>query len=225
MNDTCNKFNSQENYWDSVAEIKEFTTPFQFDLFKKYVSANMKILDVGCGYGRTLHELHEYNYENCTGIDFSQEMINRGLKIYPLLNLMKNNNDVLPFQNKSFDAAILISVLTCIVKNEDQKKLISEILKVLSDDGIIYINDFIINNDKRNIERYKSYQEKYGEYGVFELPEGAIVRHHSQEHILNILNDFITIYYESNVYTTMNGNTSNGFIYLGKKRAAMPGGM
>ncbi len=34
----------------------------------------MNILDVGCGYGRTLHELHENNYENLTGVDFSQRI-------------------------------------------------------------------------------------------------------------------------------------------------------
>lgn len=44
----------QKDYWNSVAHDKNFTTPFQSDLFAKYVAKDATILDIGCGYGRTL---------------------------------------------------------------------------------------------------------------------------------------------------------------------------
>jgi len=38
----------QKTYWNNAAAIKEFTTHFQMDIFKKYVCKNAKILNVGC---------------------------------------------------------------------------------------------------------------------------------------------------------------------------------
>ena len=46
-------------YWNSIAETKEFTTPMRSDLFARHVKRNAEILDLGCGYGRIMHELSE----------------------------------------------------------------------------------------------------------------------------------------------------------------------
>ena len=51
------KILDQKKYWDKVAEEKKFPTPFQIEEFEKHVLKEMNILDVGCGYGRTLNEL------------------------------------------------------------------------------------------------------------------------------------------------------------------------
>ena len=114
------KISDQEKYWDKVAEEKEFPTPFQIEEFKKYVLKEMNILDVGCGYGRTLNELYNLGFKNLNGIDYSQGMINRGLKLHPYLNLKKNDGEKIPFSDNYFDAVILIAVLTSNYKNEDQ---------------------------------------------------------------------------------------------------------
>ena len=60
----------QIKYWNSVADTKEFTTPFQFDELPNYIDKHAVILDVGCGYGRTLNELKNQGYENLLGIDY-----------------------------------------------------------------------------------------------------------------------------------------------------------
>ena len=216
--DPMKKIHHQEKYWDKVSKEKEFPTPFQLERFEKYVSKEMNILDVGCGYGRTLNELYIHGFKNLTGVDYSQGMINRGLRLYPYLNLIKNNGDKIPFPNSVFDAVLLIGVLTSNIENDEQDNLISEISRVLKDDGILYVADFLINHDQRNLERYKEYENKYGIYGVFELPEGAVLRHHDEEHILNLTNDFKGLVFEKTVYKTMNGNKSNGFYYIGKKK-------
>lgn len=212
------EIHDQEKYWDKVSEEKKFPTPFQIKKFEKYVSKEMTVLDVGCGYGRTLNELYNNGFENLTGIDYSQGMINRGLRLYPYLNLIKNDGDKIPFQNNAFDAVLLIAVLTSNNKDEEQENLISEISRVLKDDGILYINDYLINQDERNLERYQKYGDKYGTYGVFELPEGAVFRHHTEEHILKLTKDFQELVFEKTVYNTMNGNKSNGFYYIGRKK-------
>ena len=208
---------NQERFWDKAACEKEFTTPFQINAFEKYVSRKSKILDVGCGYGRTLNELYDGGYKNLHGVDFSQGMIDRGKKLYPHLDMQKIKGKF-PFDDDTFDAVLLLAVLTCIVEDEEQGKLINEIHRVLKDNGILYINDYMINEDQRNIERYDKYKDKYGKYGIFELPEGALVRHHTKDHIIEITKDFHELVFETAIYTTMNGNKSNGFYYIGRKR-------
>ena len=209
----------QEKYWDSVSEEKNFPLPLQMKAFEEVVSREMAILDVGCGYGRTLNELHSAGYKSLYGVDFSQGMIDRGRRLYPYLDLRKNDGSTLPFEDGTFHAVILIAVLTCIAESEGQRRLMSEIERVLKDGGILYINDYLLNTDQRNIERYDRAEDKYGVYGIFELPEDAVVRHHTPEHIFDLTSSFARLVFETVVYTTMNGNRSNGFYYIGRKRA------
>ena len=99
-----NSLSEQEVYWDKVAEEKEFQVPFRMDLFQKYVSKEMKVLEVGCGYGRNLNRLYNNDFSNLIGIDISQRMINRGLRQYPYLDLRKSSGYALPFPENAFDA-------------------------------------------------------------------------------------------------------------------------
>ena len=205
----------QKDYWDSVSEKKQFTTPFQAEELCKYLSKNSKILDVGCGYGRTLDELYQMGYHNLIGIDFAEGMINRGNRQFPYLYLRVKETSDINMPDDSVDAVILFAVLTCIQNNKELKKLISEIKRVLKPNGILYVNDFLLNTDERNLTRYKKFEAKYHIYGVFELPEGAICRHHSEEWIKELLAEFHTHCYKHLTFTTMNGHTSNGFYFIG----------
>ncbi len=208
---------NQKDYWEEAAQKKQFTTPFQAEEFSKYVTQDQLIADIGCGYGRTLNELYQMGYRHLIGMDFSEEMIRRGTATYPYLNLHVMQAGRIDLEDQSVDAVILFAVLTCIVSDEEQEKLIQEIRRVLKPEGVIYINDFLLNRDARNLERYQKYQEKYGVYGAFELPEGAVLRHQDEAHMRKLLRDFEQLEYQHLTFTTMNGHTSNGFYYIGKK--------
>lgn len=207
----------QQDYWNHVAKQKEFTTPFQAEDFLKYVKQDGYVLDVGCGYGRTLDELYHNGYRNLVGIDFSNGMIERGKEQFPYLDLhVKEDADKINLPDESVDAVILFAVLTCIRRNEEQEQLLSEIKRVLKPEGILYVNDFLLNTDERNLARYEKFKEIYGVYGVFELPEGAICRHHDEAWIKQLLNDFSELEYNHLTFTTMNGHKSNGFYFIGQ---------
>lgn len=206
----------QRNYWNQVAEKKEFTTPFQIGEFEKYVKKDSAILDVGCGYGRTLAQLYDNGYKNIIGIDFARNMIERGREQFPYLDLRVKEDERIALPDNSVDAVILFAVLTCIVNNEEQRGLIAEIKRVLKPGGILYVNDFLLNTDERNLTRYSKYAEKYGVYGVFELPEGALLRHHDEQWLEELFQPFKKKSYEQLIFTTMNGNKSNGFFYIGQ---------
>lgn len=206
----------QEEYWNSVSEKKQFTTPFQAGEFLKYVKRDGIILDVGCGYGRTLNELYHNGYRNLIGIDFSEGMIERGKQQFSYLDLRVKKGAEIALPDASIDAVILFAVLTCIRTNEEQKELLAEIERILKPQGILYVNDFLLNTDERNLVRYEKYKETYGVYGVFELPEGAVCRHHDETWIKQLLKDFSEQEYRHLTFTTMNGNKSNGFYFIGR---------
>ncbi|MDR0303874.1 MAG: class I SAM-dependent methyltransferase [Chitinispirillales bacterium] len=207
-----------KTYWESVARTKEFTTPFQANIFKKHVKKDAYILDVGCGYGRTLNELYDNGYKNSTGADFSEKMLERGRAAYPHLRFETMKQSEIKYPENTFDAVILLALLTCIIRDDEQIKLLNEVKRVLKPDAVIYINDFLLNSDERNVTRYKEYERKYKTYGVFELPQEVTLRHHSKEWVKDSLQIFKELEFEEMEYTTMNNNKSNGYYYFGKKQ-------
>lgn len=208
---------NQKKSWDEVAYSKNFTTPIQHELLTKHITKEAKIVDVGCGYGRILHELHNLGYTHLTGIDFSEKMVERANRQHPHLHISLQNNPTIDFPNDSFDAVLLFAVLTCITKNEEQLFLLNEIKRILKPNGIIYINDFLLNEDDRNLERYEMYQKKYNTYGIFELPEGLTLRHHTLEWVKESLSMFKQLDFQTTSFPTMNGNSSNAYYFIGEK--------
>ena len=208
---------TQKEYWNSVADTKEFTTPMQSAVFCRYVNRDAAILDVGCGYGRVLSELHALGFRNLCGIDFSEKLIARGKRQFPYLDLRVMENETIDFPDASLDAVLLCAVLTCIVADRDQEALIAEIRRILKPGGLLYVNDFLLNTDLRNRKRYAAWEQVYETYGIFELPEGAVLRHHDRSHIRKLLSGFRELESEEVVYQTMNGHTSNGFYFAGRK--------
>lgn len=208
---------NQIEYWDKAANSRIFTHPLDVERFKILVPFNGEILDYGCGYGRICNELHDLGYKNVIGLDSSPAMIERGQREFPHLHLLTWTNARLPFHDRCFDAVLLFAVLTCIPMDQAQHALIEELKRILKPGGIIYISDYWLQDDPRNRLRYAQFQELYGTYGVFELNDGAVVRHHDKQWIATLLSHFKTIAIQDISLTTMNGNAAKGFQYIGRK--------
>lgn len=204
-------------YWDKVAGIKQFTLGLRPDLLMPNIPAPGSVLDLGCGNGRILSELTKLGFSPLSGCDISPKMIELARKDFPEADLKVNIGSSLPFADNSFDTVVVLAVLTAIPDSSEQKNLIDEINRVLNPGGIVYIGDFLLNSDERNIARYQNYQEKHGTYGIFELPEeGAILRHHAQEYMKELLKPFKPLAMTQVTHKTMNGHTSNGFYFAGR---------
>jgi SAM-dependent methyltransferase len=208
---------SQVNYWDSVAQKKRFSHPLRLEWLEGYLDSRARVLDYGCGYGRTLRELVRAGYRNAVGVDFSEAMLTRCRQEFPQVNLIRNDGRTLPFETASMNAVLLFATLTCIPQDEAQRALVAEVERVLRPGGLLYISDLLLNEDARNRERYERYSEVYGAFGVFELPEGVVVRHHRREWIEELTGSFAQLEYEPFSVMTMNGNTSAAFQYLGRR--------
>ena len=211
---------SQIDYWDSVAHEKHFSHPLRAGWLSRYLNAGAVILDLGCGYGRTLSELKQAGFRNVVGLDYSAAMLERANVEVPGAKLVRNDGHSLPFKANSFDAMVCFAVFTCIPDSLKQHSLIAEAQRVLRPGGLIYISDLLVNTDERNRERYEKNLEAFGCYGVFALPEGVVVRHHTKEWIEELTGSFQHLEYEPFIVTTMNGNQSTAFQYLGQKIGA-----
>jgi SAM-dependent methyltransferase len=208
----------QKDYWNAVASEKRFQHPLRLDWLASHFSVGHTILDCGCGYGRLFDKLVQNGYHNLVGADFSQRMLRQCRLLHPDLPLVQTDAETLPFEDCSFDAVLLFALLTCMPVDNQQRALFAEVQRILRAGGLIYISDLLLNTDPRNLERYERFAEQFGAYGVFQLPEGVIVRHHAKERIQSLTAAFDCLEYETFTVTTMNGHPSAAFQYLGRLR-------
>ena len=85
------------------------------NLLVKYLHGTEAIiLDAGCGTGLTGELLHEENFNNIVGVDFSQPMLDQASKknIYQSL-FQADLTKTLEFEDNAFDAIVCAGTFTC----------------------------------------------------------------------------------------------------------------
>lgn len=88
------------------------------------------VLDAGCGEGFTLNKLKQNGIgKKYEGIDYYDDAIKLGRKIYPDLNIKKGDIYNLNYKENSFDLVICTEVLEHL---DDPQKALSDILRVSS---------------------------------------------------------------------------------------------
>ena len=109
MNDAFTKF--EHEGWERVAEkydstwstsTRQFIPPL---LDSANVSAQMSVLDVGCGPGYVSAAAAERGAVP-TGLDFSKEMIGIASRMFPKIEFREGDAQNLPFDNASFDRVV-----------------------------------------------------------------------------------------------------------------------
>ncbi len=112
--------------------LKKFFINNYFNNFLELIS-DLKIetvLDAGCGEGFTLNKLKQNGIgQKYEGIDYSEDAIKLGRKIYPNLDIKKGDIYNLLYKENSFDLIICTEVLEHL---DDPQKALSDILRVSS---------------------------------------------------------------------------------------------
>lgn len=206
----------QRAYWDSQTS-KEFTTPLDLKLLEKYLTRQSFIVDIGCGYGRLCGELVCKGYMKVKGFDISPEMVAKGRR--EGLNLEVMQHGEIPLGGASVDGVLLFAVLTCIPTDAGQRKLMDEVLRILKPGGYVFISDFPIQSHVRCVERYEKYADKYSTYGIFELPDGAILRHMTQAVLHKLVSGFNYCDEWTEDIKSMRGNPIKAWRFIGQKQA------
>ena len=207
----------QTGYWDRVAGEKSFTHPLNVERLGARVGREGRVLDYGCGYGRTCAALHAAGFGNCVGVDVSREMVGQGRGLYPHLDLRVLEGDGLPFGDGGFDAVLLFAVLTCVVTDAGQRAVVAEARRVLRPGGLLYVSGYPLQDDERNRRRYEQWAGTYGVYGAFALADGGVVRHMSGEWLAELFGGFEQVGMDALTVSTMNGHPTRIFQYLGVK--------
>jgi SAM-dependent methyltransferase len=204
-------------YWDRVAPTAVFTLPIDASRLRRFVAPDARVLDYGCGYGRQLAELAQLGYRNLAGVDPSAAMVERARGLLPGTPIEVCEAARAPHPDAAFDAVVLSAVLTCVPRDDDQRALLAEIHRLLRPGGILLLSDFLLHSDARNLDRYADNEQRFGEYGVFEIDGGAVVRHHRVEWILALTAAFEALVLEPFAARTMNQHHATGVRFIGRK--------
>lgn len=103
------------------------------ELLDHYVQNASKIFDFGCGDGWYVSYFNKkYADKNFSGLDVSQEMVNKAKQLNPDINFYQSYDGIK--DNVTYDLIYSIAVFAHI-SDDDVVKLFQNILKSLNDDG------------------------------------------------------------------------------------------
>lgn len=116
---------------------------------------DIKLIDIACGNGSSFKQiLKTYPEINITGLDLSEAYINFAKEKYKNLkniNLVTENAENTSFDNNSFDI-VTSTYLFHELPYQVRKKVISEMKRIVKNDGIIVIQDSIQLSDSPDLE-------------------------------------------------------------------------
>jgi SAM-dependent methyltransferase len=200
-------------YWNTIGATKTFTHPIHHE-WRTGVGRDARILDYGCGYGRSMAELAGHGFSRLTGADVSAALVGRGRRLHPGLRLtVIERPPVLDLPAASFDVVLLFAVLTCVPADADQRALVAELDRLLAPGGLLYVSDLLLRTGDRS--RYTGTP-----YGVFTTGDGAICRHHSAAHLSDLFAAFTPEATRRLEVPTMNGNSAEALQLLLRKQPA-----
>jgi ubiquinone/menaquinone biosynthesis C-methylase UbiE len=99
-----------------ISKERRYETKKLLDSFGLLPLGERKILEVGCGSGKTLASLIELGAqsENLCGVDLLPDRIEEAQSRYPVLHFQCGNAEQLDFPNASFDLILLFTVFSSI---------------------------------------------------------------------------------------------------------------
>lgn len=157
-----NYYNTEDcvkKYSEDVDDVKLWAS--EKHIFSKYIKKTDKILDVGCGAGRTTINLYKDGFTNIVGLDlaanllgFAKEYCKKNHLNIKFVNQSATN---IKFKDETFDAVIFsYNGLMCIPGEENRKKAVSEIHRVLKTNGVFIFTA----HDRDNPKFLKFWQEE-----------------------------------------------------------------
>ncbi len=207
-----------QQYWNEVGAKKVFEDPLYLDKLSLFLSPMDQIVEYGCGYGRMMRILKSGGYHHLIGFDFAPNMIARGLKENPDLDLrLLGQSNIIPCENSSVDAVVMSTVLCCITDDKELSTLIDEIRRVLKKKGVLYITDFLICEHPRYQEKYTLGLQQFGTWGIYTTNENLTVRHYTTKAVMELLKSFDIQWFEQFDFKTMNQNPARTFHCIAKK--------
>lgn len=166
--------------------------------FSHYIKDNQKILDLGCGNGRLLNLLNDYNIEYI-GVDNSKELIKEAGKKHPEGNFKIAQLTSLPFTANKFNLIFSIAVIHHLPSQEKRREAVREIKRVLKKEGLLIVSVWNLNRPKYLKQIQKSQRNHpYLESGDWLKPWGSEKKHFRYYHAFK-KKEFINLFTKQNL--------------------------
>lgn len=155
-------FNSEKTVSDYVKAVKEIGLwESEKMMIKKYFNPEDRILDIGCGAGRTTIGLYELGYHLVEGLDLSEAMITQARKISKELNyninFMVGDAAYLDYNDETFEAALFsFNGIMQIPGRKNRIKVLKEIKRVLKPEGYFLFT----THDRESGKEYESFWQE-----------------------------------------------------------------
>ena len=105
-------------------------------LFEKYLNFQDKILDIGCGAGRTTIPLYNMGYKDIIGLDIAEEMIKSARTLNNDIEFVVGDATNLQYESETFDKAVFsFNGIMLIPRREIRLRALKEINRVLKKGG------------------------------------------------------------------------------------------
>ncbi len=160
-------------YQSGIESYSKFTTEVglwasEQYVFEKYLKKTDKILDIGCGTGRTTFHLFRLGYEQITGVDFTPEMIAEATALNEnyQLNITFKEGDArnLEYKDQEFDSVIFsFNGMMSIPNSTQRKKALNEINRVLKGAGMFIFTTHDREKDANYFDFWKEQKQIWSE--------------------------------------------------------------
>ena len=113
-------------------------------ILREYGKSDAKVLDYGCGTGRSLRFIRDLGYSDIVGVDISNDMINEAVKIDPNGKYKVIESAKIPYEDNTFDIIFMSYVFLEVGDINEIIKILKEFKRVLKQDGhIIFITSIV----------------------------------------------------------------------------------
>lgn len=167
---SANDYFKNDEYWANHIN-KDLEEDLWIDEYNTYFNSKGKCLDLGCGIGQFSKQLIKYGYDVISA-DISDIALNK-VKDFNENVVKLDMRDKLPFQDNEFDL-VFANLSIHYFSDEDTRKLMLEIKRILKEDGLFIgsVNGIeglkVIGNEAKEIE-YHFYEYKNKLIRLFDI--------------------------------------------------------
>lgn len=168
----ANDYFKNDEYWSKHIN-KDLEEDLWIDEYKTYLNSKGKCLDLGCGIGQYSKQLIKYGYD-VVSADISEIALNK-VKDFNKNVVKLDMRNKLSFLDSEFDL-VFANLSIHYFSDEDTKKLLLEIKRILKDNGLFIgsVNGIqgmkVMRNEAKEIE-YHFYEYKDKQIRLFDVSD------------------------------------------------------
>jgi SAM-dependent methyltransferase len=200
-------------------------------VFDDFFGPKDRLLDLGCGYGRSCAELRQKGFLDYFGLDLNLSGLKEARRWMaeefperPRPSFQAGDGANLPFGDGSFDGLIMQAFLTTLDKEARRRAVAAESARVLVPGGRLYLADYGRNLDNPvYLERYEEGRRMGLEPGAFPARDKDtgeilfIARHYTRAELVGLFSEagFSIAHHSTQTFVTWTGNRVLGHLLIG----------